>query len=352
MSPAGRRHPRQPRARLRKSTDALGGPARMAAGRARRSFAAYHQHQGATVSTILVGVDATERSEDAIVFGRRLADVAGADVVVACAYPYENVPTRAANSVYREALRDDARATAEKMRAHLEGAPSTIRIAANHSPAHALHDIAEAERAALIVVGSTHTGRAGRVLPGSTGERLLHGSPCSVAVVPKDYRTVGQGPIRRVGVAFIDSDEGHAAVDAAADLARALGAELEVIGVFDATAFSAPALMGGPSAVTLRQDIERHIQQSIDAMVAALPDGVSAHGVRLQGPPAETLAEYSAGLDLLVMGSRGYGPLLAVLAGGVSGRVLRCAQCPVIVIPRGVEAPLAELFGGAATTAA
>jgi hypothetical protein len=48
------------------------------------------------------------------------------------------------------------------------------------------------------------------------------------------------------------------------------------------------------------------------------------------------------------MGSRGYGPLRAVLAGGVSGRVIRGAHCPVVVMPRGVEAPLGELFGATA----
>ena len=40
-------------------------------------------------------------------------------------------------------------------------------------------------RADLVVVGSTHTGRLGRVFPGSTGEKLLHGAPCAVAVVPR-----------------------------------------------------------------------------------------------------------------------------------------------------------------------
>ena len=39
-------------------------------------------------------------------------------------------------------------------------------------------------------------------------------------------------------------------------------------------------------------------------------------------------------LDVLVMGSRGYGPLHAVLVGGVAGRVVRDAACPVIVLPR------------------
>jgi hypothetical protein len=48
------------------------------------------------------------------------------------------------------------------------------------------------------------------------------------------------------------------------------------------------------------------------------------------------------------MGSRGYGPVRAVLAGGVSGRVAREAHCPVIVVPRGVDAPLGDLFPTAA----
>ena len=55
------------------------------------------------MSTILIGVDASERSEDAIAFGRRLADVAGAHVVVANAYPYSAVPSRASNAAFREA---------------------------------------------------------------------------------------------------------------------------------------------------------------------------------------------------------------------------------------------------------
>jgi hypothetical protein len=30
---------------------------------------------------------------------------------------------------------------------------------------------------------------------------------------------------------------------------------------------------------------------------------------------------------------------------------MRSAHCPVIVVPRGIEAPLGSLFGGAAATA-
>ena len=52
------------------------------------------------------------------------------------------------------------------------------------------------------------------------------------------------------------------------------------------------------------------------------------------------------------MGSRGYGPLHAVIAGGLSGRLMRTSHCPVIVVPRGIEAPLETLFGPARTAAA
>ena len=52
------------------------------------------------------------------------------------------------------------------------------------------------------------------------------------------------------------------------------------------------------------------------------------------GNAAEILAEASEQLDLLVLGSRGYGPLHSVVVGGVAGRVVREAACPVIVLPR------------------
>ena len=306
------------------------------------------------MSTILIGVDAGEPSQDAVAFARRLADASDAHLVLANAYPYSDLPHRASNTTYREALRDGSLELVQAMRERLEGFPeqrSTVKITANTSPAHALHKMADAEDAALIVVGSTHTGRAGRVLPGSTGERLIHGSPCAVAVVPADYRRRTE-PIRKVGVAYNQTPEARAAAFSAAELARAFGAELVVIGVADATGFEAPALMGGPSAPSVRVEIDRHVQESLDALVAELPQDVTATTKRLTGDPGEMLADHSAYLDLLVTGSRGYGPLHSVLAGGVSGRVLRNAQCPVVIVPRGVDAALAGLFARTTKSAA
>jgi nucleotide-binding universal stress UspA family protein len=78
------------------------------------------------------------------------------------------------------------------MRERLDGTGperSRIRITANPSPAHALSDRADTEHAGMIIVGSSYTGHLGRVLPGSIGDRLLHGAPCAVAAVPEDVET-------------------------------------------------------------------------------------------------------------------------------------------------------------------
>ena len=302
------------------------------------------------MSTIVIGVDASSRSKDAIALGRRLATVSKAHVVVASAFPYSDLPSRASNSAYRAALRDDASEVASDMSELLEGIPADRvlrRVMAEPSPAHGLHDLAHADRAAVIVVGSSHTGHLGRVLPGSTGERLLHGSPCAVAVAPLGYADSAGTPIRKIGVAYNGSDEAKAAVAAAVALARAFDAELEITGVVASEAYTEPVTTSGPDIVELRGDFERHVQESLDAVVAGLPEGIKATTKRLTGDPAELLAQRSGDVDLMVAGSRGYGPLHSVLVGGVSGRLIRTAQCPTIIVPRGVESSLDALFADA-----
>ncbi|MGZ5314181.1 MAG: universal stress protein, partial [Solirubrobacterales bacterium] len=59
-----------------------------------------------------------------------------------------------------------------------------------------------------------------------------------------------------------------------------------------------------------------------------------AEAVLKEGDPAATLSEQGAELDLIVIGSRGYGPVRAALLGAVSAQLVRTAPCPVLVTPR------------------
>ena len=271
------------------------------------------------MSTILIGVDASASSEDAVAFGRRLAHASGSRVVLACAFPYEQAGRPMPDSQLRYDLRAAAQETADRLREGLAGIPDD-RIES-------------------------------RVYPGATAERLLHGSPCAVAVVPEGYRTWPEEPIHRVGVGTDGSRESLSAVAAATDLSRALGAHLEVISVAPTESYTAPALTGGPGYHTLREDIERRQSENLQSAVESLPAGTKAEAVALSGSAARALIGRSERLDLLILGSRGYGPLRSVIVGGVSGQVVRGARCPVIVIPRGAEAPLDALFAPTTATA-
>ena len=62
--------------------------------------------------------------------------------------------------------------------------------------------------------------------------------------------------------------------------------------------------------------------------------------------PADGLEAASKRVDLLVMGSRAYGPARAVMLGGVSRRVTASAGSPVLVLPRGAEADIETLLAG------
>jgi nucleotide-binding universal stress UspA family protein len=302
-----------------------------------------------SVPTILVGVDDSDRSLDAVALARQLALASGATVLVAAAFPYDDRPSPVSNRDLRRELELGAKRTVQRACTLLEDlSPDRLqtRTIARHSAAHALHDIAEHAGAALIVVGSSHTGLAGRVLPGSTAERLLHGAPCPVAVAPRDHRT-GHRALTRIGAAYDGSAEAQAALGAAAAIAAATGADLAVIRVMEPLVFTGPTLAPASLYLTARDQSRDALREDLDNAIHDLPAGVHADAVLLEGDPPSKLAAETERLDLVVTGSRGYGPLHAVLAGGFAGRLLREAACPVIVVPRGVESPVGALFAQA-----
>jgi nucleotide-binding universal stress UspA family protein len=299
------------------------------------------------VTTILIGVDATARSEDAIAFGRQLAGATTADLVVASIARGSVEPGTPAH--------EEAHTTVRRMSGLLTGVDDArvhSGVVGGRSPAQGLIELADVESPALLVVGSTHTGHLGRVRPGGTGERLLTGAPCAVAVVPSGYRSRGETPIRRIGVAYDGSAEAQAALDAGIAAARAFRAVLEVVTVIPSDVYAAPALMAGPGYIIPAKDIAEDIRKDLNATLAGLPSDVAAAGLVLEGRPWRRLAEHSSELDLLFVGSRGYGPLHAVILGGTSGPLLRDAQCPVIALPRGARTEVAELFQASAVAAA
>jgi nucleotide-binding universal stress UspA family protein len=297
------------------------------------------------MSTIIVGVDDSPRSEDAIALAGTLAHAAGADIVAVCAFPYDDRPEAHFNLALRPLLVERAESTLDRLCQALDDDPHVRRLAiADLSPARALERVAHDENASLIVVGPSHVGHRGRLQPGSTADRLLQGAPCPVALAPQGYRLRPGTATGRVTVGYDGLPEAEEALQAATMLARGLDSSLRVIRVFTPGWPVPPSALGVPGYLRVVPNAEDAERAQLEDAVAALPADVHAEAAFIHGDAVRELARESQVADLLVLGSRGHGPLGAVLTGTVSWRVARTAACPLLVVPRSAERPLAGLF--------
>ena len=297
-----------------------------------------------TVPTIIVGVDDSPRSEDAVALAGDLARAGGGEILAVGAFPFDDRPAAHFNPAMREPLRDACVATLERLCEPLSDVPQVRSIAvADPSPARALLNVAAAEDAALIVVGSSHAGYHGRLHPGSTAWRLLQGAPCPIALAPQGHRMRPHLRSGRTAVAFDGSPGARAALAAAALIARATDTPLRVIRVFARDLPTPPSQRLPPGFVRITADAEQAAREEFECAIAELA-GADAEAAFLIGDPADELARESEVCDRMVIGSRGYGPAPAVLLGDVSGRLMRTAACPIVIVPNGLKAPLIELF--------
>jgi len=238
--------------------------------------------------TIVVGVDGSAAARAAVLVGRGLAEALGAELELAHAYPYDLLPLE--GTVAEVQVSEELHAEAERMTAVVrdELAPGArVRVLPDTSPARALHEICEEDAGRLLVLGSA----------GTVAVSALHHAPCPVLIARRPL------PWTTVGVGFDGSAESLHAREVAATLAQATGARLV--------------------ALTVVRDGEA-------------PHDAGAPGVEaLAGRPAEALTARAASLDLLVVGSRGWGPVRRLLLGSTSEQVVREAPSSVLVVPRG-----------------
>jgi nucleotide-binding universal stress UspA family protein len=291
----------------------------------------------ARTGSVIVGVDGSERSIDALALADLLGPALGRDVVMAYVHPFKQLSSMFAPGEYERLVREVAESTFDQARTHLRSVQEPhMQLVSDSSPAAGLHTLAEREQAALIVIGSSHRTRSGRVLLGGTGERLLAGAPAAVAVAPAGYAGAAQR-IQLLGSGFDGSSESYRALVWAAELARATSARLRVLSVYERTLPAALAVGPGLRTASINDVLRRRRGEELAGAVSRLASGIDVTQRLLDGNAELLLASESSELDLLVVGSRGYGPLRAALLGSVSSALVRSAQSPLVVVPRGTD---------------
>lgn len=282
---------------------------------------------------IVIAYDTSPSAADGLALGALLADLRGADILVARVLPDTSsaATERAAQAWFRTTLHE----TREDAATLLGDRPFELWPIFGTPVATGINALAEERGAELIVFGSPHHGPIGRVLLGSAAAEACDGAPCAVAIAPRGFRDRAVLDPAVIGVAFDGSSESAAAARTGTELAGEAGATLRVMGV-EPTGWSRPI---------------RHHESVATALTLAnaeLDGGVEVETRLLRGDPARALARETDALGLLVCGSRARGPLRRVMLGSVSAAVIRSASCPVLVVPQRAPsfteaAPLAAL---------
>jgi nucleotide-binding universal stress UspA family protein len=291
---------------------------------------------------IVIGFDGTDSGEDALALGLLLARATGAVALVTVVHAQEYpIGVGRVDAEWVAYLHDRATELLGRARRLVgEGAGAEFREVAAPSESRGLHDLAEQEQAELVVVGSSHRGPLGRTYPGSTGDRLLQGSASPVAVAPRGLRESPPERLGTIAVAYLDTPEARHALDVAGSLAERVGARLRLVSVMPPPAEVYLPLVGRDAEEAYVASTRELFQGALDDGLAMVGGRVEAQAELLEGGVVDTLATLDRrDADLLVCGSRAYGPLRRVLLGGVSSRLLRRSALPLLVVPRTGEDP-------------
>ncbi|HYB27170.1 MAG TPA: universal stress protein [Solirubrobacteraceae bacterium] len=282
---------------------------------------------------VLVGVDDDHGGRDAIALAKLLAGRDGAltfghifhaDTAVPWGFQDPTAPERA----------EEARQLLERV-AGEAGVPAHLRWEGAPSVGRGLHELAEASDADLLVVGSSKHALLGRVRLADDTRAALNAAPCAIAIAPAGYSSDLPSVVREIGVGYDGSTESEHALALARTLAAELGSKLSAFQAVAVPRFGYSGLSTTrPAGVPIAEMLER-ARDSIAGL-----GGVEPHVA--YGDAAEELTVYSASLDLLLVGSRSYGPVGRVIHGGIAEHLARTARCPLLVLPRGARTKSVE----------
>ncbi|MGW5020665.1 universal stress protein [Streptomyces cacaoi] len=291
-------------------------------------------------ATVVVGVDGSPSSFDAVVVAAREAVLRGGALRIVHAFSRQltKVPLGPSGVAQPEGVLDnEAQQTAEEAAARARLAQPGLEVTAAvvaGSPLSVLTDASQG--AALVVVGTRGLGGVTGLLVGSVAVHLAAHAACPLLVARG--RPAASGPLL-LGVD--GSDVGDAAVGWAFAEASLRGAELVALHAWNN--WTGPVAVGPGVQMppvydldTLRAEAERTLGAALAPWREQYPE-VRVVPQLIQEYTRQALIEASEEAQLLVVGARGRGGFAGLLLGSVSQAILHHAACPVAVVRREQE---------------
>jgi nucleotide-binding universal stress UspA family protein len=203
------------------------------------------------------------------------------------------------------------------------GVDLEVRVRTSATAYEGILEEAEADQPSLIIMGRKGSTRLSRLLMGSTAERVIGLSGCSVLIVPHNAVL----NLNRILLAHDGSEYGEAAWREVIHLAKL--AKSEVI------------------AVSVARDDRREIECKLVLQhlgASADRHNIPLQSVFLQGRPFEKIIETAKEerVGLVAMGSHGRTGFARLIMGSVAKRVIGTVGCPVLVVKMRQEAEPTE----------
>jgi nucleotide-binding universal stress UspA family protein len=272
---------------------------------------------------IIVGVDGSDGSRAALRWAARTATARHAEcrAIAAWQYPANAVNPAAPATLpgpeeMDERTRDDLRTVVREV---LGSDADRVEIEVGRGPAASVLLTAAARADTdMLVMGARGRGGFAGLLLGSVSQECVEHSPCPVVVL-RDEPDASDGPI----VIGLDGSGGASrALDWALDLAEATAATV--------VAVHAP-ILGANNAMM------EAASQSLEQWCAPIRARAVPYEMRIEpGDPRTALEQVAdeTGASLLVVGTRGLGPVRGLLLGSVAGYIARYSKGPIAIVPR------------------
>ena len=294
---------------------------------------------------ILVPIDGTEHSLRAVEFLTTRTDLLGENPHITIFMAQMPVPQRVLAGVQPIAVEDfykeEAQAVFSSVRALLGDSPLDIDM--RYSVGMPAQDIvAEADRldADLIIMGIRGHGPVNSFLFGSVSNAVLANTHRPVLML-RDKLPEGTSNLR-VGLAVDGSSYTERAVDFVLSH-RALFGDTPRVELLNAGQITHPIGLSSVASMmssgnTARDMLEMREQVLDSVMTPLLPKfikvGLDPKVVRLDGNPGDEIAHYAetTPLDLLVMGSHGYGNFRSAVMGSTATKIAAESSVPLLII--------------------
>jgi nucleotide-binding universal stress UspA family protein len=267
-----------------------------------------------------------------VALGATIATASGGRLSLVGVFPPAFLPVKGVSD--RRTMRAQATRTLRAQR-DLLAPDAFVHTIADMSVARALRHFAQRSHANLVIVGSSHSGPPGHVRIGRAGRQLLYDTPFSLGVAARGLHE-RRPRLRTVGVGYDGGPEAEVALAAAAELAAAAQAKLLVRRAVE----DRVPVLSRDAWIELADWSHEHMWQ--DARASALAEAeaavtrfdVPAEVSATVGDPGYEMRALSSAVDLVVVGSRRWGPVARLVTGGVGETLVTEASCSVLIVPR------------------